>query len=107
MITKFKLFESEKTENSIIGAKVGDIVVCQSSILVIEEGKRYEILEILDREDKTKKDYIVKSSKDLLCVKDAETNEVFWSIENNTRMRHFYAWRFIPEHMYDANKYNL
>lgn len=104
-----KLFENYSTHD-IIGAKVGDVVICMSSIAVIEEGKRYEILEILeilDHENEHKKDIIVKNSEDLLTVKDAETNEVFWSSENDQKMRHFYAWRFIPEHIHDAKRYNL
>jgi hypothetical protein len=106
-----KLFENINDQD-IIGAKVGDIVVCISpSILhkyhqIIKINKRYEILEIFNHINDLKND-IVKYSEDQITVKDAETNEVFWSPENNEKMRKFYAWRFIPEHIHDAKRYNI
>jgi hypothetical protein len=109
-----KLFENyDVPEHDMIGVKVGDIVVCTSSIIAIEEGKSYEILEILDHRNEGKKNN-VEDPEDLISVKDIETDELFWSIKNDlflsvdfSIMRKFYAWRFVPEFIYNVNKYNL
>jgi len=101
--------KNDEPDHDIIGAKIGDIVICTSSLIAIEKDKRYEILEILDHENEHKKDIVVKNSEDLLVVKDAETNEGFWVLDgfNERSMRKFYAWRFIPEYIHNANKYNV
>lgn len=107
MITKFKLFENWDN-NDIIGSKVGDIVISNDSNDFLKLDKRYEIIEIFDYVDE-EKDYIIKDEKDLITVKDAETNETFWVVNtaNKKQMRKFYAWRFTPELIYNAKKYNL